>query len=243
MKVLIVDDEKPARDRLARMVGNLQTHEVVGEAVNGLEAIALVQSLEPEIVLMDIRMPAMDGIEAARHLSRLDQPPAVIFTTAYSDHALEAFETHALGYLLKPVKQDLLQASFEAATRPTRAQISKDEAVLSSLEARRHICARVRGNLVLVPIDDIYYFHAEQKYVTVRYTKGEVLIEDALKALEEEYPEQFHRVHRNALVNITKIAGMRTQNDTPQVIFRDIEGSLEVSRRHLAGVRKIIKNL
>ncbi len=237
MKVLIVDDEKPARDRLARMVGNLQTHEVVGEAVN------LVQSLEPEIVLMDIRMPAMDGIEAARHLSKLDQPPAVIFTTAYSDHALEAFETHALGYLLKPVKQDLLQAAFEAATRPTRAQISQEEAVLSSLEARRHICARVRGNLVLVPVDDIYYFHAEQKYVTVRHTKGEVLIEDALKALEEEYPEQFHRVHRNALVNITKIAGMRTENDTPRVIFRDIEGSLEVSRRHLAGVRKIIKNL
>jgi len=243
VKVLIVDDEKPARDRLARMVGELEEHELVGEAVNGLEALGMAQSLEPDIVLLDIRMPGMDGIEAARHISKLDEPPAVVFTTAFSDHALEAFETHAVDYLLKPVKQDRLQAAMDAAVRPTRAQASKSGDILSGLEARQHICARVRGSLVLVPIDDIFYFHAEQKYVTVRHTEGEVLIEDALKSLEKEFGDRFYRIHRNALVNLSKLAGMQSENDGHQVTFRDIDDTLEVSRRHLPGVRKIIKNL
>ena len=243
MKILIVDDEKPARDRLSRMVRDLHTHDLVGEAVNGLEALGLAQSLEPDIVLMDIRMPGMDGIEAARHISKLEHPPAVVFATAYSDHALEAFETHAVDYLLKPVKQERLQAAIDAAMRPTRAQTSKEEEVLSELEVRQHICARVRGSLVLVPVEDIYYFHAEQKYVTVRYTGGEVLIEDPLKALETEFGERFHRIHRNALVNLSRIGGLRSENDGHQVTFRDIDDTLEISRRHLPGVRKIVKNL
>ncbi len=243
MKVLIVDDEKPARDRLARMVGELKEHQLVGEAVNGLEALGMAQSLEPDIVLLDIRMPGMDGIEAARHISKLEEPPAVVFTTAFSDHALEAFETHAVDYLLKPVKQDRLQAAMEAAVRPTRAQASRNGDLLSGLEPRQHICARVRGSLVLVPIEDIYYFHAEQKYVTVRHVEGEVLIEDALKNLEAEFGDRFHRIHRNALVNLSRLAGMQSENDGHQVTFKEIEDTLEVSRRHLPGVRKIIKNL
>jgi len=243
VKILIVDDEKPARDRLARMVGGLAAHEIVGEAVNGVEALGMSQSLEPDVVLMDIRMPGMDGIEAARHIARLDQPPAVIFTTAFSDHALEAFETHAVDYLLKPVKQDRLQAALDAATRPTRAQATRSNDLLSGLEARQHICARVRGNLVLVPIDNIYYFQAEQKYITVRHTEGEVLIEDALKTLETEFADRFVRIHRNALVSLAELAGMHTDNDGHHVIFRDIDDRLEISRRHLPGVRKIIKQL
>ena len=243
MKILIVDDEKPARDRLARMVSELQQHELVGQAVNGLEALGMTQAMEPDIVLLDIRMPGMDGIEAARHISRLEEPPAVVFTTAFSDHALEAFETHAVDYLLKPVKQDRLQAAMDAAIRPTRAQAAKSGDMLSSLEPRQHICARVRGSLVLVPIEKIYYFHAEQKYVTVRHADGEVLIEDALKNLETEFGERFFRIHRNALVSIEWLAGMQSDNDGHKVTFRDINDTLEVSRRHLPGVRKIIKNL
>jgi two-component system response regulator AlgR len=243
VKILIVDDEKPARDRLARMVGEINTHELVGEAVNGLEALGLAQSLEPDIVLLDIRMPGMDGIEAARHIARLDEPPAVIFTTAFSDHALEAFETHAVDYLLKPVKLERLQAALDATIRPTRAQASRSGDVLSELEPRQHICARVRGSLVLVPIEKIYYFHAEQKYVTVRHEEGEVLIEDPLKALETEFGERFYRIHRNALVSLSRLAGMQSENDGHQVTFRDIDDVLEISRRHLPGVRKIIRNL
>jgi two-component system response regulator AlgR len=243
VKILIVDDEKPARDRLARMVSEMPQHELVGQAVNGLEALGMTQAMEPDIVLLDIRMPGMDGIEAARHLAKLDQPPAVIFTTAFSDHALEAFETHAVDYLLKPVKQDRLQAAMDAAVRPTRAQAAKSGDLLSGLEPRQHICARVRGSLVLVPIEDIYYFHAEQKYVTVRHTEGEVLIEDALKSLEDEFGDRFYRIHRNALVGLAWIAGMQSTDDGHRVTFRDIDDTLEVSRRHLPGVRKIIKNL
>jgi len=243
VKILIVDDEKPARDRLARMVREINTHELVGEAVNGLEALGLAQSLEPDIVLLDIRMPGMDGIEAARHIAKLDEPPAVIFTTAYSDHALEAFETHAVDYLLKPVKLERLQAALDATIRPTRAQASRSGDVLSELEPRQHICARVRGSLVLVPIEKIYYFHAEQKYVTVRHHEGEVLIEDPLKALETEFGDRFYRIHRNALVSLSRLAGMKSESDGHQVTFRDIDDVLEVSRRHLPGVRKIIRNL
>jgi two-component system response regulator AlgR len=243
VKILIVDDEKPARARLGRMLGELRNHELVGEAVNGVEALGMAQSLEPDIVLRDIRMPGMDGIEAARHIAKLEQPPAVIFTTAYSDHALEAFETHAVDYLLKPVKQDRLQAAIDAAVRPTRAQATRSDDLLSELEPRQHICARVRGSLVLVPIEDIYYFHAEQKYVTVRHRGGEVLIEDALKSLETEFGDRFFRVHRNALVSLAALGGMLTDNDGHQVTFRDIEDRLEISRRHLPGVRKIIRNL
>ena len=243
MKIIIVDDEKPARARLVRLVNDLAVHEVVGEAANGIEALKLAQASEPDIVLMDIRMPGMDGIEAARHLSELEQPPAVIFTTAFADHALEAFETHAVDYLLKPGKKDRLQSAIDAAAKPTRAQASKSKELLSSLEPRQHICARVRGSLVLVPIDSIYYFHAEQKYVTVRYSDGEVLIEDALKSLETEFGDRFYRIHRNALISLARVGGLRSGNDGHQVSFHDIDETLEVSRRHLPGVRTIIKSM
>ena len=243
MKILVVDDEKPARDRLSRMVLDMTQHELVGEATNGVEALGMAQAVEPDIVLMDIRMPGMDGIEAARHISHLDEPPAVIFTTAFADHALEAFETHAVDYLLKPVKKDRLQSAIDAASKPTRAQAAQSSEVLSNLEPRQHICARVRGNLVLVPVDKVYFFHAEQKYVTVRHSEGEVLIEDALKSLEGEFGDRFFRIHRNALVNLAYITGLKTVNDTHLLGFREIDDALEVSRRHLPAVRKLIKNM
>ena len=243
MKILIVDDEKPARDRLARLVEGLSAYQIVGEAGNGNEALRKAESSQPDIVLMDIRMPGMDGIQAARHLSRLPQPPAVIFTTAYADHALEAFETHAVDYLLKPVRKERLQSALEASSKPNKAQVSKNDEVLSGIEPRQHICARVRGNLVLVPIDNIYYFLADQKYVTVRHSEGEVLIEDPLKNLEKEFGDHFHRIHRNALIRLSKVCGLKSENDGQRVMFKDIENTLEVSRRHLPAVRKIIKNL
>lgn len=243
MKVLIVDDEKPARDRLSRMVEKLPEYQVVGHASNGSEAIQLAESSDADIVLMDIRMPGLDGIQAARHLSGLEHPPAVIFTTAYADHALDAFETHAVDYLMKPVKQERLQQALEAAKKPTRAQVEQNSEVLSSIEPRRHICARVRGNLVLVNIEDIYYFHAEQKYVTVRHTEGELLIEDALKSLETEFADNFVRIHRNALIQLKYVSGMVAHSDGQHVSIKEIDDTLEVSRRHLAAIRKIIKNL
>ncbi len=243
MKVLIVDDEKPARDRLVRMITRLSECEIVGQADNGQQAIQMAESCEADIVLMDIRMPGLDGIQAAHHLSQFKQPPAVIFTTAFADHALEAFETHAVDYLLKPVKNERLQAALVAAQRPTRALAEHTAEVLSSIEVRQHICARKRGNLVLVKMDDIYFFHADQKYVTVRHRDGEVLIEDALKNLEQEFSDRFVRIHRNALINLDYLAGLRAQDDGQYVRFKEIDDTLEISRRHLPSIRKIIKNL
>lgn len=243
MKVLIVDDEKPARDRLARMVNELAEFEIVGQAKNGREAIDLATSSEADIVLMDIRMPGLDGLQAAQHLAEIEHPPAVIFTTAYADHALEAFETHAVDYLLKPVKSVRLQKALAAAQKPTRAQVEQTSEVLSSIEAREHICARVRGNLELIRIQDIYYFQADHKYVTVRHRDGEMLIEEPLIKLEKEFEDQFVRIHRNALVNRDFIAGMRAQDDGQHLRLKDLDEKLEISRRHLSAIRKIIKNL
>ncbi len=243
MKILIVDDEKLARDRLKRLIESMPNFQVVASASNVTEALAMATSTEPDIVLMDIRMPGMDGIQAARLLYEMAEPPAVIFTTAYSDHALEAFEAHAVDYLLKPVKKERLQAAIEAATKPNKAQVLQTNQQLGDMGPRQHICARVRGSLVLVPIDDIYYFNADHKYVSVRYTDGEVLIEEALKALEIEFGDRFYRIHRNALISLSRVNGLKAENDGHYVSFQGIDNTLEVSRRHLSGVRKTIKNM
>ncbi|MCP3687322.1 MAG: response regulator transcription factor [Gammaproteobacteria bacterium] len=243
MKILIADDEKLARDRLMRMLGKLSGYRVVGQAASGDEALQQAEKCEADIVLMDIRMPGLDGIQAARHLAQLQQPPAVIFTTAYADHALEAFETHAVDYLLKPVRQDRLQNALAAAKKPTRAQVEQNDDILANIEKRQHICARVRGSLVLVKLDDIYFFYADQKYVNVRHRNGELLIEDSLNNLGKEFAESFVRIHRNALISLKYLSGMHARDNGQYVSFSEIEDTLEISRRHLPAIRKIIKNL
>lgn len=242
MRVLVVDDERPARERLIHMLSSMQGMEPVGEASNGMEAVQLVQSVRPDVVLMDIRMPGMDGLEASRHLAEMEEPPAIIFTTAYSEHALEAFDSHAVGYLVKPIRQERLQQSLGKSQKLTQAQLRKLSRE-SHNTGRSHICARVRGNLELIPVDQIVYFQADQKYITVRHTKGEVLIEDALKNLEIEFKEKLIRIHRNALVNTPYVSGMEKSRDGRFLVnFRSIDDKLEISRRHVAEVRKFLKS-
>src|SRR5215469_14887678 len=160
LKVLVVDDEPPARERLKSLLAEIADVQVVGEAVSGAEALSSTHDLAPDIVLLDVRMPGMDGLEAARHLNMLEQPPAVIFTTAYDEYAMEAFDAHAMGYLLKPVRKEQLAASLARAGRLTRAQLQK---LAGGGEARRtHIAARRREGLVLVPIGEVQYFLADQ---------------------------------------------------------------------------------
>ncbi len=241
MNVLIVDDERPAIDRLTSMLSGTPEYRVCATATNGLEAIRAAERYKPDIALMDIRMPGMDGLEAARHLSEMEEPPAVIFTTAYYEHALEAFDTQAVAYLLKPIRQEKLLQALEKATKLNRAQLAQLQG--PAQKSRTHICARVRGNLELIPISDVYYFQADQKYVTVRHSRGEVLIEEPLKALEDEFAEGFMRIHRNALVAKSRVAGM---NKTPEgrfiLVLTDIKDSLEISRRHVSEVRRYLKN-
>lgn len=241
MKVLIVDDEAPARDRLNHMLSSIDSMETSGQASNGLEAVRMVQDSHPDVVLMDIRMPGMDGLEAARHLSEMEEPPAIIFTTAYSEHALEAYDANAVDYLVKPIRQEKLEKSLAKARKLTKAQIAALN-IETNNTGRSHICARIRGNLELIPVDEIVYFQADQKYITVRHLGGEVLIEDALKNLEQEFEDRLIRIHRNALVSTQYVTGMEKNIDGRFVVtFKEIDDKLEISRRHVAEVRKFLK--
>ncbi|MGF1642831.1 MAG: LytR/AlgR family response regulator transcription factor [Thiotrichales bacterium] len=240
MNVLIVDDEKPARDRMVSMVLETPDYRVCAVAANGIEAVRAAEQFKPDIALMDIRMPEMDGLEAARHMSEMEEPPAVIFATAFHEHALEAFDTQAVAYLLKPIRQEKLREALEKATKLNRAQLQYLNG--PDQKSRSHICARVRGNLELIPLTDIYYFQADQKYVTVRHSRGEVLIEEPLKQLEDEFTAEFMRIHRNALVSKSRIAGMnKTTEGRFLLVMNEIKDSLEISRRHVSEVRRFLK--
>ena len=242
MNVLIVDDEQLARQRLRHMLSGMG-QQVVGEAASGEQALHQTMNSSPDVVLMDIRMPGMDGLEAAGYINQMDNPPAIIFTTAYSDHALKAFETHAVDYLLKPIKQERLANAISAAKRLTRVQIQRLRTADEG-ESRSKICVKSRGTLELVPIEDIIYFKADQKYVTLKTDDHEYLIEEPLKALEQEFEHRFVRIHRNALVSENHIAGL-SKNDAGHqcIVLNDTDDILEISRRHLPSIRKKLKNL
>lgn len=242
MRIMIVDDEQLARDRLSRMIEGFANHEVVGEAANGVEAVKVAASMQPEVVLMDIRMPGMDGLEAARHIVDAEEPPAIIFCTAYEEHAVEAFDLQAVGYLLKPVRKDNLEASLGKAQRVNKAQLA---ALAEDQPPRRtHISARTRKGIELIPVDDVRYFQADQKYVTVRHGEGEIIVDETLKELEEEFGDRFLRVHRNALVAARFIVGLNRQSDGHyQIQLKDVDEAVDISRRHVAAVRKVVKSL
>lgn len=243
MRILIADDEAPARKRLRTLIEAIGEHRVVAEADNGAATLAMVEQHRPEVVLLDIRMPGMDGLETAARLSLSAEPPAVIFVTAYADHALQAFETEAVDYLLKPVRRERLIEALHKARRLNRAQLD----ALAQLQARSgrrdHILCRRRGRLELIALDDIRFFRAEQKYVTVNHLHGEDLIEDSLRALEREFPQRLLRIHRNALVNPGFIAGLERAGGQCFILLRDNDQRLEVSRRHLAEVRAVLRRL
>lgn len=242
MKILIVDDEPLARSRLQDLIEDIGNHQVVGEADNGQHAIEQVQQCQPEIVLLDIHMPEISGLDVARYLSQLEHVPAIIFTTAYSEHALEAFDASAIDYLLKPIRRARLEQALEKARPLLRSQI--DTVINANREARRHISAYQRGSIKLIPIEDIYYFHSDSKYVIVHHKEGEVLIDDSLKSLEQEFGDQFTRIHRNSLVANSRIKSLEKISDNHfQLRLRDCDPLLEISRRQLPTVRKLIAEL
>ena len=237
LRVLLVDDEAPARTRLKELIADcaaLTPATVVGEAGSGQEALELLASVETDLVLVDIRMPQMSGIEFARHALALDAPPAIIFVTAYEEYAIQAFELRALDYLLKPVRRARLQAALERA-RELRPPARED---LRGLEnaPRRNLPVAERGRITLVPVADIVYLKAELKYVTIRTAEREYLLEESLTHLEEEFVETFVRVHRNALVAKSRIRGFEKADvqDGEQgwaVLLEGCAEKLPVSRR------------
>lgn len=244
MKALIVDDEPLARERLIALLQECGNVDIFEEASNGREAVEAVARFRPDFVLLDIRMPVMDGMEAAQHIGTFDEPPAIIFCTAYDEHALAAFEASAVDYLVKPIRIERLRAALARARRFRGSDMARFEKVEGHPLRRSHLCARVRGSLVLVPVADISYLLAEDKYIVVHHARGEVLIEEALKTLETEFADHFVRIHRNCLVARDRLTGLTRTADGR--IFAQIGGAdtnLEISRRNLPGLRKLMRNL
>ncbi|SPJ14630.1 Positive alginate biosynthesis regulatory protein [Burkholderiales bacterium] len=251
LKVLVVDDEPPARARLAQLLSDCAAQlplTQVGQADGGVAALAAVARLQPDVVLLDISMPDMSGIEVARHLARMAAPPAIIFVTAFDDHALKAFEVQALDYLLKPVRVDRLLAALKRAQRVLPREARLDELARDLGAARTQLSVSERGRLVLVPVADIVYLRAELKYVTIRTVAREYLTEESLTALESEFGERFVRIHRNALVARSYIAGFQrvkgrpeSDGDSPEghweVLLRDMTERLPISRRQWPTVK------
>jgi len=243
MKVLIVDDEAPARDRLRQLLEDSGEHDIVGEAAHGQEALDIAAKMAPEVVLLDIRMPGVDGIETAHHLNSFEPAPAIVFTTAYDEYAIDAFDANAVGYVLKPVRRERLDQALSQAARLTRAALSDIGKQSGISEQRRHVCARIQGDLKLIPIADVLYFVADQKYVSVIHAKGRDLIDDPLKSLEEEYRDQFVRIHRGALVAVKAVDALKKDEEgRTQVMLRHCDDDdLFVSRRHVANVKRRLK--
>ena len=237
MKILIVDDEMLARERLQRLLAKVQPDAVCLEASDGLQALAVVESENPELLLLDIRMPGMDGIEVVSHLDALQSPPAVIFCTAYDEYALQALQYQAMAYLLKPVREQELADALATAGRVNRLQLVSLQGGHSA--ARAHVSSHTHRGFETMPVADIRCFLAEQKYVTAYSPAGELLIPDTLKELEQEFDGAFVRVHRNALVAIEHIERLeRIADGNWRVVLRGVESMPAVSRRHVTQVKQ-----
>lgn len=247
LRVFIADDEAPARERLKELLADIAAElptEVVGEAANGLDAVAQLPASGAQVLLLDIEMPGMRGLEVARHLAGLDAAPAVVFVTAHDRHAVEAFELNALDYLLKPVRAARLAAALKKASAdgpPAREQLAK-----AAAQAREYLSVTERNRIHLVPVRDVVYLRAELKYVTLRTRAGEYLIEESLVALEREFAERFVRVHRNCLVARAAVRGFERSaegGDEPHwnVVLDGVPERLPVSRRQWAEVRILAK--
>lgn len=247
LAVFIVDDESPARHRVKELLGDCAAQislELVGEASNGRDALEQLSVQHADVVLVDIRMPQMDGIELAQHLNKLDKPPVIIFTTAYDNYAIQAFEQHAIDYLLKPIRLGRL---FEALTR-ARAAVPLKSEVLQELtpESRKNLSIQERGKILLIPVEQVLFLRAELKYITVRTAAREYLIEEPLGALEKEFAIRFVRIHRNCLVAKDEIESFEKVGEDGAdshwtVKLKGLEEKLPISRRQQFIVKEFKK--
>ena len=246
LRILIVDDEAPARNRLREGLADCAAElpvTVAGEAASGKEALEWLESNAADVALLDIRMPEMDGIELARHMQGLSAPPAIVFSTAFDQHAIEAFEVNAIGYLLKPVRRERLLAALRKAQVFTPARLGG-----LGGQSRKHLSVAERGKIILIPLADIVYLRAEQKYVTIRTLAREFLSEESLTHLEQEFGPRFMRIHRNCIVAKEYVAGFEKQSPVDDVdagaaawavMLRGLEERLPISRRH----RQVVKDM
>lgn len=241
-RVLLADDEAPARERLRALLQAQGGCELVGECGAGDEAVRLAAGLHPDVVLLDVRMPGMSGLEAARHIALLPDPPAVIFVTAYDQYAIDAFDAEAIDYLLKPVRATRLASALERAVRLSGARLEHLASAAPQPLPRTHLAARVGETVRLIPLQEVYYCSADHKYTRVRHRGGTDLIDDPLRALEEEFRAGFVRVHRGALVNLAHLAAVeRTGDGQFEVVLRETGERLRVSRRMAGELRERLR--
>jgi two-component system, LytTR family, response regulator AlgR len=232
MRALIVDDEPLARARLAALLGECGGVEIVGSVGDGEAALGSLGELQPDVLLLDINMPGLSGTAVAQRLAGRARPQ-VIFCTAYEAHALKAFELGAVDYLLKPVRLERLRDALQRAQR--RLIDAPNEPVA-------YLHGRLRGEQIRIALNEVICLLAEEKYVVVKHRRGELLIEESLRQLEEAYPEQLIRLHRNCLVPPARLLGIKTLADGRVLARLDgSELSPEISRRNLPAVRKLLR--
>ena len=248
LRVLVVDDEAPARARLRDLLGDVagqQPNALVGMAANGVEALRLLEDAAADVVLADIRMPVMDGVELARHLARLPEPPALVFVTAYDQYAVQAFELAAVDYLLKPVRAQRLAEALERV-RVRRVPPAAEALATLAAGERGHFSVAERGRILLVPVAEVLYLRAELKYVTARTAAREYVLDESLVQLEEEFSRRFLRLHRNCLVARDAVQGVERVGEQDgsdahwAVLIRDVPERLPVSRRQWPLVRQML---
>jgi two-component system response regulator AlgR len=258
LRVLLVDDEPLARQRLARLLAEHEDYKIVAEAGNGHAALDWLRQHKANLVLLDIQMPGLTGLEVAEQLMNslpaTAARPAIIFCTAYDEYALDAFKVEAVDYLLKPIRKEDLSKALQKAQRWIEQQPDAELTATVKNTARTHISARTHQGLQLIALSEIYSFQADQKYITVKYETaagldgnpciGEVLIDESLKVLADEFEQSFVRIHRNALVAKDKIDRLETVDSSVHILYlKGMSEGMSVSRRHLPGVRKLMRGL
>jgi two-component system response regulator AlgR len=241
VRILVVDDEPLARERLVRLLQRLRPDDELCEAADGEAAITTARAFAPDLVLLDVRMPGRDGIEVAAELDTLDNPPAIAFCTAYDEYALQAFQYHAVAYLLKPARAEDLAACLRSASRVNRAQLARlrESPPAQPRDDGERVSSHTHRGFESLPLTEVRCFIAEDKYVSAIAPDTELTLSETLKDLEERFGDRFVRTHRNALVALGHIERLeRCKDGGWQVRLRDCDLSPAISRRHLSAVKR-----
>lgn len=244
LRVLLVDDEALARARLRVLLADCRapSADVLAEAATAVQAITAIRQQAFDVILLDVRMPGMDGVQLAQAIASMPEAPAVVFVTAHAEHAVQAFEVQAVDYLTKPVRLERLQQALQKVERLAQINIGLQPDLIGEV-----LIIQDRGRTERVPLAEVLYLKAELKYITVRTATHSYIFDGALSELEEKYAAHFMRVHRNALIARRAVRALVKHFDAEEgegwaVRLSGIDELLAVSRRQLSAVREAISN-